>query len=159
MDYSESPNDIAVDRSFSGGAGMRQARPASARNPQKLCVLLVEDDEADSYLIRRALATIPRVGKIVVARDGVEALEMVDDGSASPDLALIDLHMPRKDGFALLREFETRESAQFLSVVLTSSRAGADALRSRKRGAVEFLTKPDTVEKMAAALNRVIAYV
>jgi DNA-binding NtrC family response regulator len=124
MDYSESPNDIAVDRSFSGGAGMRQARPASARNPQKLCVLLVEDDEADSYLIRRALAT-----------------------------------MPRKDGFALLREFETRESAQFLSVVLTSSRAGADALRSRKRGAVEFLTKPDTVEKMAAALNRVIAYV
>jgi CheY-like chemotaxis protein len=130
-----------------------QRRGRNAPGPPRV------DDEADSYLIRRALATIPRVGKIVVARDGVEALEMVDDGSASPDLALVDLHMPRKDGFALLREFETRESAQFLSVVLTSSRAGADALRSRKRGAVEFLTKPDTVEKMAAALNRVIAYV
>ena len=159
MDYLEASHAIVVDRTFSGEAGMRLVRPLPTRNTQKLCVLLVEDDEADSYLIRRALATIPRVGKVVVARDGVEALEIVDDGSANPDLALVDLHMLRKDGFALLRDFETRESAQFLSVVLTSSRAGADALRSRKRGAVEFLTKPDTVEKMAAALNRVIAYV
>jgi CheY-like chemotaxis protein len=92
-----------------------------------------------------------------VARDGVEALEMIDRGDARPDLAIVDLHMPRRDGFALLRDFAARDAVQFPSVVLTSSRAGADAYRSKKRGAVEFLTKPNNREKLKSALDSVIS--
>jgi CheY-like chemotaxis protein len=121
-----------------------------------LQVLLVEDDEADAYLIRRALAKNPWVGEVVLAEDGVEALELFDKGRISPDLAIVDLHMPRKDGLGLLKEFSSRASANFPSVVLTSSKSSKDVLRAKNRGALEFLTKPKTEEQLAAALNRVI---
>lgn len=125
----------------------------------KLRVLLVEDDEADAYLISRALAGIPRVGSVVHAKDGVEALEMIDAGMVDPDLAIVDLQMPRKNGFTLLLDFAARDSAQFPAVVLTSSRGGADAYRSKKRGADHFLTKPNSIEKLTSELERVIAAV
>jgi CheY-like chemotaxis protein len=121
-----------------------------------LQVLLVEDDEADAYLIRRALAKNPWVAEVVLAEDGVEALELLDKGRVSPDLAIVDLHMPRKDGLVLLRDFATRVSAQFPSVMLTSSKSSKDALRATKRGAVEFITKPKTERQLAVALNRAI---
>ena len=150
--------DIIVHRTFPLGGGLRLVPPAMPpRRTSRLRVLLVEDDEADVYIIRRALASNPRVGEVVVARDGVEALEQIDCWSAAPDLAIVDLHMPRKDGFALLRDFAARKSDPFPSVVLTSSKAGADAFRSKKRGAMEFLTKPNTVEKLTMALDQVIS--
>ncbi|MDB5433311.1 MAG: response regulator receiver protein [Caulobacter sp.] len=127
--------------------------------PATLQVLLVEDDDADAYLIERALAGNPRVGAIIRARDGVEALELVDARRMKPDLAIIDLHMPRKDGFALLSELAARVVVEFPSVILTSSKRGADALRSRKRGATLFVTKPNSLEKLTAALDRVVATV
>jgi CheY-like chemotaxis protein len=120
-----------------------------------LHVLLVEDDEADAYLIRRALAKNPRVADVVIAEDGVEALELFDKRRIAPDLAIVDLHMPRKDGLALLKEFATR-TVQFPSVVLTSSKASKDAIRAAKRGAVEFITKPRTEGELAATLDRII---
>jgi CheY-like chemotaxis protein len=123
-----------------------------------LHVLLVEDDEADAYLIRRALAKNPWVADVVLVEDGVEALELFDKRWVAPDLAIVDLHMPRKDGLGLLKEFATR-AVQFPSVVLTSSKASKDAIRAWKRGAVEFITKPKTEKELAATLNRVISNV
>ena len=129
---------------------------SSSRRPLKLRVLLVEDDEGDAYLIRRALAKNPWVGEVVLAEDGVEALDLIDRGAVRPDLAIVDLNMPRKDGLTLLKDFAIRDSVRFPSIVLTSSKSGADALRSTKRGAVAFLTKPKSVEQLAVALDRVI---
>jgi len=120
-----------------------------------LHVLLVEDDEADAYLVRRALAKNPWVADVVIAGDGIEALELLDKRRVAPDLAIVDLHMPRKDGLALLKEFATR-SVHFPFVVLTSSKASKDAVRAAKRGAVEFITKPKTEAELAATLNRSI---
>ncbi len=131
-----------------------KAEPAG---PQKrLRVLLVEDDDADVYLIRRALGEIPRVAEVRVARDGIQALELIDTWSAGPDLAIVDLKMPRRDGFALLRDFAARKPLTFPAVVLTSSKAGADIYRAKKRGAAEFLTKPNGLEKLRNALSEVI---
>jgi CheY-like chemotaxis protein len=137
-------------------APMRVASAGGMRSSKKLRVLLVEDDDADVYLIRRALSQLPRVAEVRVARDGDEALELIDSWSAGPDLAIVDLKMPRKDGFALLREFATRKGATFPSVVLTSSKAGADVYRAKKRGAVDFLTKPNGLEKLKNALDELI---
>jgi len=123
----------------------------------RLSVLLVEDDEADVYLIRRALANNPRIGEIVVARDGVEALDMIDQRAIEPDLAIVDLNMPRKDGFSLLRDLASRNVARFPTVVLTSSRAGADQFRAKKRGAFAYLAKPNSAAKLATALDQLIA--
>jgi CheY-like chemotaxis protein len=153
MDQASTSEELISDHPIVMGAP-----PASVYSKaERLEVLLVEDDEADAYLIKHVLTGNTRIGKVVLAKDGVEALEFIDSGLVSPDLAIVDLHMPRKDGFSLLRDFAARENAAFPAVVLTSSRSGADSLRSRKRGAGAFLTKPNTVEKLAYALDEVIS--
>lgn len=124
--------------------------------PPGLCVLVVEDDDADTYLIARALEDNPAIGTIVHARDGIEALAMVDRGEVAPDLALIDLHMPRMDGFGLLFAFAGRPESAFPMVVLTSSSSPSDAIRSRLRSAIRVVTKPDTVAEMYAVLKTTI---
>jgi CheY-like chemotaxis protein len=122
-----------------------------------LQILLVEDDAADAYLIQLALARNPNVTKVLLAKDGVEALALIDAAGARPDLAIVDLHMPRKDGLALLSDLSTRKSAEFPAIVLTTSTSGDDILRSWKHGAVEFMTKRGSVHEMAAALDHVIS--
>jgi CheY-like chemotaxis protein len=124
-----------------------------------LQVLVVEDDAADLYLMKAALADNPRVTEVVVARDGVEASQLIDSGAIDPDLAIIDLHMPRKDGFALLLELRTRATTSFPSIVLTSSRSAADAMRAANRGAELFLVKPDSIEKLTALMDDVISVI
>lgn len=123
-----------------------------------LQVLLVEDDEADIYLIKRALTENPRVGHVTVAHDGVEALDFLDGGSIRPDVAIVDLHMPRKDGMALLLELSLREGGVFPAIVLTSSKSSADAMRARRRGAEMYLVKPDTMEAMTSLMAEVISH-
>ena len=149
--------DYAVQRILPIDGKIGLVIPFTPQRKAKLRILLVEDDEADIYLVRRALANNRRVMEVLVARDGVEALEMIDSGFADPDLAIIDLHMPRKDGLALLKDFASRKREPFPSVILSSSRAIEDAYRSKKRGAIEFLTKPNTAETMTAALDKVIS--
>ena len=71
-----------------------------------LQVFLVEDDEADAYFIRRALAKNPWAADVVIAEDGVEALELFDKRRIAPQLAIVDLHAPRKDGLAVLTDLQ-----------------------------------------------------
>jgi CheY-like chemotaxis protein len=152
MPMSASSVEARVEPRFEGAA-------AKAALPARLRVLLVEDDEADAYLIEQALVDNPRVGEVVVAKNGAEALELVEHGGVIPDLAFVDLNMPRKDGFALLTHFALRRGAWFPSIVLTSSRLRADELRSQTRGAIGFVTKPFSQAKLREALNREIARV
>jgi len=121
-----------------------------------VCVLIVEDDDGDAYLIEKALLANPNVNGIIRATDGVEALFLVDVGAIQPDVALIDLHMPRKNGFQLLADFAARREPCFPMVVLTSSTAPTDAMRSRLRGATRVLTKPDSVEDLESVLSAAI---
>jgi CheY-like chemotaxis protein len=130
------------------------AKPRS--NARNLVVLVVEDDEADAYLISRALANQSKVSEIVRAVDGVEASEMIDRGDLAPDLAFIDLQMPRKNGLSLMMDFATRPGLNFPMVVLTSSTAATDAARSRLSGAVRVVSKPDTIEAMELVLGAAI---
>jgi CheY-like chemotaxis protein len=127
--------------------------PLEAR---KLQILLVEDDEPDAYLIGRALLSNRSVGEVVVAQNGFRALELIDIGGSTPDLAIVDLNMPRKNGFALLRDFAARDGRRFPSIILTSSAAKLDSLEATICGAVEFITKPNSPSELAATLDRVI---
>jgi CheY-like chemotaxis protein len=121
-----------------------------------LCILCVEDNDADAYLICRALADNPAVGEVVHARDGVEALAMIESGKVAPALAFIDLRMPRMDGFDLLVAVATRPRLGFPMVVLTSSGSPDDAIRSRLRGATRVIAKPAAVTELYAVLKAAI---
>jgi len=142
---------------FRGQSSLKPAQELIGK--KKIRVLLIEDDEADAYLVKNVLADNPRVKEVVIARDGVLALELINGGHVKPDLALIDLHLPLKDGFALLTHFAMRKQDWFPSVVLTSSRSKADAMRSMTRGAIGFVTKPLSIAKLKEALNREISRV
>jgi CheY-like chemotaxis protein len=134
-------------------ADLNPAPIAPPRLAGGLSILLVEDDEADAYLIHRALWDHPAVGEIVHVRDGVEALAIVERGGMDPDLALIDLRMPRMDGFALLVAFTNNVELNFPMVVLTSSSTPEDAIRSRLRNALRVVIKPETIPEMSAVLK------
>lgn len=144
------------DPAASARGAARQLEPTSARQ-NGLRVLVVEDDAADAWLLGRVLSNDARIGQVVHARNGVEALEALDGGAFAPDLAIVDLKMPKKDGFSLLLDLAASDNASFPVIVLTSSRHGADALRARKRGAERFITKPNSLEKLAEVLEPVIA--
>jgi CheY-like chemotaxis protein len=146
---------IASSLAHSGELNLYKMLSHSRWSPG-LQVLLVEDDEADAYVIRRALATNPRVSDVVLAENGDEALELFDRRRVFPDLALVDLRMPRKDGLAFLKDIAARPSALFPCAVLTSSKSGKDAIRAKHRGAIEFVTKPKAEIEMKLTLDRLI---
>jgi CheY-like chemotaxis protein len=123
----------------------------------RLQVLLVEDDEADAYLIRLALAKNARVGKVLLAEDGEEALQLLDGLQVQPDLALIDLRMPRKDGLALLGEIARHQLSSLPCVVLSSSKSRKDVVCALQRGARAFVFKPKSATELESALGRVVA--
>jgi CheY-like chemotaxis protein len=128
-------------------------------NEDGLQVLVVEDDAADAYLIKCALAANPRIGSITRVTDGLQALRAIEEEGVDPDLAIIDLQMPRMDGFRLLIELGCRNNLEFPKFVLTSSTQRGDLIRSKLRGADRVLTKPESLHDLEILLRQAVATV
>jgi CheY-like chemotaxis protein len=115
-------------------------------------ILLVEDNPADVRLTIEALKDAKVHNRLHVARDGVEAIAMLRDGvgegSHRPDLILLDLNLPRKDGREVLDEIKKDPVLKHIPVVvLTTSQAEQDILRGYRLGANAFITKPVDVDQ------------
>ena len=111
-------------------------------------ILLVEDNPADVRLTREALKEA-RV-RLQVARDGVEAMDLLRSADAAhrPDLILLDLNLPRKDGREVLQEIKQTDALRHIPVViLTTSQAEQDVLQSYRLGASAFITKPVEIDR------------
>jgi two-component system response regulator len=114
-------------------------------------ILLVEDNRDDELLTLRALQKNHIVNEVVVARDGVEALEYLfgtgphagRDLSVQPQLVLLDLNLPRVGGLDVLKRIRADERTKLLAVVvLTSSKEEEDVLKSYSNGANSYVRKP-----------------
>ncbi len=114
-------------------------------------ILLVEDDEDDITITKRALAKAKISNPLYVVRDGEEALEFLnhtgryaDPGQApKPGLVLLDLNMPKLDGYDVLDRIKKDPDLQCIPVVvLTTSDEDADMLGCYDRGANTYITKP-----------------
>ena len=111
-------------------------------------VLLVEDDEGDILMTREALAEGKVINRLNVVNDGVEALAYLRrDGeyaeASRPDLILLDLNLPKMDGRQVLEEVKADDDLRRIPViVLTTSAAEADVLRSYDNHANAYVTKP-----------------
>ena len=133
-------------------------------NPEKLeviDVLLVEDDPGDVLLIREAFEDNKVHNRLHVVPDGVEALMFLrQEGEHAdaprPDLVLLDLNLPRKDGREVLAEVKGDESLQHIPVVvLTTSKAEEDVLRSYKLHANAYVTKPVDFDRFIDVVRRI----
>jgi CheY-like chemotaxis protein len=111
---------------------------------QPIVVLLVEDDPGDVVLIQEAFEHNKVRNRLHVVGDGVEAMKFLRDGGGErPDLILLDLNLPRKDGREVLAEVKGDADLRSIPVVvLTTSKAEEDILRSYDLHANAYVTKP-----------------
>lgn len=107
-------------------------------------VLLVEDNPADRDLIQETLEERARGLAIVAVGDGVEAMDYLAGSSGPrPDLMILDLNLPRLDGWGVLRAVKSDPALRALPiVVLSSSNAQADVQQCYDLGANSYLSKP-----------------
>jgi CheY-like chemotaxis protein len=124
-------------------------------------VLLVEDDEGDVVMTREALDEGKVLNRLHVVGDGVEAIEFLRrEGQYAeaprPDLILLDLNLPRRDGRQVLAEVKGDEDLRRIPiVVLTTSEAEEDILRSYDLHANAYVTKPVDFDRFVAVIQQI----
>ena len=126
-------------------------------------VLVVEDNPDDVELTLRALRRMNLTNPVRVARDGVEALELLlGDGTSRPPLprvVLLDLKLPRVGGLEVLARLREEERTRTLPVVvLTSSREEPDVKKAYALGVNSYVVKPVEFEKFVDAVGKVGQY-
>jgi CheY-like chemotaxis protein len=133
--------------------------PAEHADPIE--VLLVEDDPGDVLLIREAFEDNKVANRLHVVADGVEALEFMRREGAHadaprPDLVLLDLNLPRKDGREVLAEVKADDRLRTIPiVVLTTSQAEEDVLRSYDLHANAYVTKPVDFDRFIGVVRQI----
>ena len=124
-------------------------------------ILLVEDNPADVRLTQEALKEGKVRNNLFVARDGVEALEFLrrqgpHANATKPDLILLDLNLPRKDGREVLADIKNDDTLRSIPVVvLTTSSAEADILKSYNLHANCYITKPVDLEQFVQVIKSI----
>lgn len=130
-------------------------------------ILLVEDNPDDEALTLRALKKNHIMNEVVIAHDGVEALEwLFGDGAhagrdtrVQPQVILLDLNMPRLSGLEVLEKIRTDDRTKYVPVVvLTSSKEDEDVVKSYKLGANSYVRKPVDFAEFMDAVKRLGMY-
>ena len=127
-------------------------------------ILLVEDSPSDVRLTREALKDAKVLNMLHVVQDGVAAMDFLHKegpyaGRPSPDLILLDLNLPRKDGREVLAEIKQDENLKRIPVVvLTTSRAEEDVVRSYNLHANAYVTKPVDLEQFLEVIRIIEAF-
>jgi chemotaxis family two-component system response regulator Rcp1 len=122
-------------------------------------ILLIEDNPGDVELIREALQSGKVLNRISVATDGEAAMAFLNsargfEDAPRPDLILLDLNLPKKDGLEVLREIKDHPVVSRVPVViLTSSQAARDILKSYDLRANCFISKPVEVDEFLAVVR------
>lgn len=142
-----------------GVTGSRGSPPQAALDP--IDVLLVEDDPGDVLMTREAFEHYQIRGKLHVVTDGEQALHFLHQAgeyadAPTPGLILLDLNLPRRNGLEVLAELKT--DSRLLSipvVVLTTSQAEEDIVRSYSLHANAYISKPVDFDKFIAAIGQI----
>ena len=130
-------------------------------------ILLVEDNSTDESLTLRAFRKNNILNKVIVVRDGVEALDYLfargihtaRDAKKLPTVVVLDLSLPRSSGLDVLRAIRADERTKFLPVViLTSSKDDNSLLSAYGFGANSYVVKPVEFDEFTEALRHLGAY-
>jgi len=133
------------------------AEPPPPRQAARINILLVEDDPADISLILNVLGRHPQVATVSAADAPDIALIQLESGHLQPDLILLDIHMPRVNGFQFLERLRRiKAMAKTTVVFLTTSYRITDVMEARRGTASFYVVKPDTFDELRERLDSVV---
>lgn len=119
-------------------------------------ILLVEDNPGDVELVRAGFEEASLAIDIQVISDGQAAVEFFDSDAAMPDLVLLDINLPKVSGIDVLKKIRnTARSQQIPVVILTSSDAELDIVRSYVEHANSFISKPVDFDKFMQVVKSI----
>lgn len=127
-------------------------------------ILLVEDNEGDVEMTRRALRTAKPQCRLTVANNGDQAIKLLHEGATQedkrrPQLILLDINMPRMDGKAFLSAIKQEEAFRTIPVVMfTSSESPVDIRECYERHASSYVVKPFDGVQYANTVREVVHY-
>lgn len=112
--------------------------------------VLVVDDEPD--ILRLIEIKLRRAGfEVFTARDGEEGLQLAE--REKPDLVLLDVMMPKRDGYSVAQELKSRLSPAPIVIMLTAKGQETDVVRGLKAGAEDYIVKPFSPRDLLARMN------
>lgn len=124
-------------------------------------ILLVEDSLSDAKLVAKALDGAKRQTKLRTVSDGEQAVAFLKDakGEALPDLIILDLNLPRKDGWEVLSECKGDERLREIPIVVfTTTQMARDVQRCYAMGANSFVAKPFELQPFLKAIQAIEEY-
>ena len=136
-------------------------------NLEPITILIADDDPDDRLLVEDAFEEVQLENAFAFVEDGEQLMDYLHQrgayrelaGSPPPGLILLDLNMPKKDGRQALREIKEDPDLRSIPVViLTTSQAEEDILRSYNLGANSFIVKPVTFDKLVDIIHKVTNY-
>ena len=136
-------------------------------NSERITILMADDDPDDRLLVQDAFEEIRLANPLVFVTDGIELMDYLHRrggytdlaGTPLPGLILLDLNMPKKDGREALKEIKSDPVLRTIPiVVLTTSSAEEDILRTYDLGTNSFIVKPVTFDKLVEIIRKVTQY-
>ncbi|MCW8895257.1 chemotaxis protein CheW [Sulfurimonas sp.] len=149
MDIAKHVKATAIIDSSSDAALLTQEKMKAS----DYTIMVVDDSQTDRMIMRKALE--PLGVTLVEASDGQEALSILKQGDHHFDAMLIDVEMPRMDGYSLAKEIKKYNRYKNLPLIAVTSRTGkSDRMRGVESGMVEYITKPYSSDYLSSVVQR-----
>ncbi len=147
----------SVKSTINSSSGDAKSVIKEKTQPSDYCVMVVDDSKTDRTIMRTSLA--PMGITLVEATDGVEALNILKSGDHQFDAMLIDIEMPRMDGYTLAAEIKKYNKYKNMPLIAVTSRTGkSDRMRGVEVGMVEYITKPYSPDYLMNVVKRNIKF-
>jgi len=148
MSMAKDVKSTSLSDSESGAGAINEKNSAS-----DYVIMIVDDSKTDRTIMRKALE--PMGVTLVEAGDGQEALNILKSGDYNFDAMLIDIEMPRMDGYTLASEIKKYNRYKNLPLIAVTSRTSkSDRMRGVESGMVEYITKPYSADYLASVVQR-----
>jgi len=148
MQMAKGVKATALIADASSGTGSQEKTKAS-----DYTIMIVDDSKTDRLIMRKSLSALGVT--LVEASDGQEALNILKSGDYNFDAMLIDIEMPRMDGYTLATEIKKYNRYKNLPLIAVTSRTGkSDRMRGVESGMVEYITKPYSSDYLSSVVQR-----